>query len=274
MFERREDLVSVICSIAKHPVHRMLLAAVLLDLIEQRDEHPVVRQGFVGDLQAEDLVGLDIDYGMDFQPPPVDLPLLAHPFAPVGDLDPGTVDGDDAILGEELGCYGEREIQALDPAEEGGIVCCREAGDECRELPDKPLHLAIGHLQEDMDASHPRGERFGILERPTALASIHLGKQIVPLLDEVKREIEFSAPHHTQTLIYTLGNPVDTNMTRSLRTGKHQTEWITISVDEYKSMCRTIEVLSDPDLMQQIEEGKKKGTKVQDFEEVARELGI
>jgi PHD/YefM family antitoxin component YafN of YafNO toxin-antitoxin module len=75
-------------------------------------------------------------------------------------------------------------------------------------------------------------------------------------------------------LIYTLGNSVDTNMTRSLRTGKHQTEWITISVDEYKSMCRTIEVLSDPDLMQQIEEGKKKGTKVQDFEEVARELGI
>ena len=60
-------------------------------------------------------------------------------------------------------------------------------------FPDKPLHLAIGHLQEDMNASHPCNERFGILKGTAALASVHPGKQIVPLLDEVKREMEFSA---------------------------------------------------------------------------------
>ena len=37
----------------------------------------------------------------------------------------------------------------------------------------------------------------------------------------------------------------------------HQTEWITISLDEYDSMQRTIETLSDEDLMEQIREGKK-----------------
>lgn len=58
---------------------------------------------------------------MDFDPAAPDSPLLPQPFAPVGGLDPGTVDGDDDILGEELGCYGEREIRALDPAEEGNI---------------------------------------------------------------------------------------------------------------------------------------------------------
>lgn len=49
---------------------------------------------------------------------------------------------------------------------------------------------------------------------------------------------------------------------------------ILISVDEYESMKRTIDVLSDKDLMTQIKEGKKKGTKVIDFEELAAELGI
>ncbi|MEE8402035.1 MAG: hypothetical protein V3R86_07780 [Candidatus Hydrothermarchaeaceae archaeon] len=58
------------------------------------------------------------------------------------------------------------------------------------------------------------------------------------------------------------------------QSGKHQTEWITISVDEYESMKRTIDVLSDKDLMKQVKEGKKKGTKVVDFEKLAAELGI
>lgn len=49
---------------------------------------------------------------------------------------------------------------------------------------------------------------------------------------------------------------------------------ITISTDEHNSMVRTIEVLSDKDLMEQIEEGKKDNAKIMDFEELARELGV
>lgn len=58
--------------------------------------------------------------------------------------------------------------------------------------------------------------------------------------------------------------------------GRHATEWITISTDEYESMKRTIEVLSDRDLVRQIEESKKAKAagKVRDFEEVAKKLGI
>ncbi len=39
-------------------------------------------------------------------------------------------------------------------------------------------------------------------------------------------------------------------------------------------MKETMEVLSDIDLMKQLEEGKKKDVKVRDFEELAEELGI
>ena len=41
--------------------------------------------------------------------------------------------------------------------------------------------------------------------------------------------------------------------------------WVTISMDKYKSMVRTIEVLSDKDLTEQIEEDKKDNTKIMDF---------
>ncbi len=63
-------------------------------------------------------------------------------------------------------------------------------------------------------------------------------------------------------------------MSEVARKGKHQTEWITISVDEYESMRRTIDVLSDKDLMGQIKEGKKKETNMIDFEDLAAELEI
>ncbi|GBE55151.1 MAG TPA: hypothetical protein ENH28_06230 [Euryarchaeota archaeon] len=63
-------------------------------------------------------------------------------------------------------------------------------------------------------------------------------------------------------------------MSEAIRRGKHKTEWITISLDEYESMKRTIEVLSDEDLMSQIKEGRKEDAKVLDFEKLARELGI
>jgi PHD/YefM family antitoxin component YafN of YafNO toxin-antitoxin module len=56
--------------------------------------------------------------------------------------------------------------------------------------------------------------------------------------------------------------------------GRHQTGWITISIEEYESMKETIEVLSDADIMEQVQDGKKKDTKVRKFEELAKELGI
>jgi PHD/YefM family antitoxin component YafN of YafNO toxin-antitoxin module len=67
---------------------------------------------------------------------------------------------------------------------------------------------------------------------------------------------------------------VPDGMTETVRSGKHEAEWITISVDEYESMRRTIEVLSDRNLMEQIREAKKGHAKTRDFGEVARELGI
>ena len=63
-------------------------------------------------------------------------------------------------------------------------------------------------------------------------------------------------------------------MNKVLVHGKHETEWVTISKDEYDSMNRTIEVLTDKDLMAQIKKGKTKNVKSRDFEEVAQELGI
>jgi PHD/YefM family antitoxin component YafN of YafNO toxin-antitoxin module len=56
--------------------------------------------------------------------------------------------------------------------------------------------------------------------------------------------------------------------------GKHKTEWMTISVDEYESMKRTIEVLTDKDLMAQIKKGQQKNFKSRDFNEVVKELCI
>lgn len=61
-------------------------------------------------------------------------------------------------------------------------------------------------------------------------------------------------------------------MANATITGKHQAGWITISTDEYELMKETIEVLSDVDIMKQLEEGKK--AKVRAFEELAKELGI
>ena len=63
-------------------------------------------------------------------------------------------------------------------------------------------------------------------------------------------------------------------MANAAITGKHQAGWITISTDEYESMKETIEILSDVDIMKQLEEGKKSTTKVRDFEDLAKELGV
>ena len=40
-------------------------------------------------------------------------------------------------------------------------------------------------------------------------------------------------------------------------TGRHEAGWVTISTDEYESMKVTIEVLSDPELMEQIRKSKE-----------------
>ena len=64
------------------------------------------------------------------------------------------------------------------------------------------------------------------------------------------------------------------DMQKVLVHGKHETEWITISKDEYDSMNRTIDVLSDKKLMAQLKKSKAKNVKSRDFEEVAKELGI
>jgi PHD/YefM family antitoxin component YafN of YafNO toxin-antitoxin module len=39
--------------------------------------------------------------------------------------------------------------------------------------------------------------------------------------------------------------------------GEHKANWVTISSDEYESMKSTLEILSDPELMQQIEESRE-----------------
>lgn len=56
--------------------------------------------------------------------------------------------------------------------------------------------------------------------------------------------------------------------------GKHETEWITIPLEEYDSLNRTIAVLSDENIMAQIREGRQKNVKSRDFEEVANTLGV
>jgi len=56
--------------------------------------------------------------------------------------------------------------------------------------------------------------------------------------------------------------------------GKHETEWITIPLEEYDSLNRTIAVLSDENIMAQIGKGRQKNVKSRDFEEVAKEMKI
>lgn len=63
-------------------------------------------------------------------------------------------------------------------------------------------------------------------------------------------------------------------MQKVLVHGKHETEWVTISKDEYDSMNRTIDVLSEKELMAQLKKSKDKNVKSRDFEDVAKELGI
>lgn len=73
------------------------------------------------------------------------------------------------------------------------MSCCREIWDECGEFPNISLHLTVEYLEKVVNAGHLCDERFGMLIRSTALASIHpLEGKLVPLVNEVKREVEFT----------------------------------------------------------------------------------
>ena len=48
LLEGIEEEIPVIGTVCEHPVRGMLLATVLLDLIEERDEHSVILRRFVG----------------------------------------------------------------------------------------------------------------------------------------------------------------------------------------------------------------------------------
>lgn len=88
-------------------MHRLLLTAVLLSLVEEWGEHLTILHRFVGGLGAEDLVGFKVVHGMHFNPVAPDLPLLSHPPTLVGDLDPGAVDcNDDIEQARSLGVTG------------------------------------------------------------------------------------------------------------------------------------------------------------------------
>lgn len=69
---------------------------------------------------------------------------------------------------------------------------------------------------------------------------------------------------------------LDDKMSSSFVHGKHESAWITISVDEYESMKATIETLSSPYAMRKIMRGEKELAegKGKTPEQIKRELGI
>lgn len=63
-------------------------------------------------------------------------------------------------------------------------------------------------------------------------------------------------------------------MTELKVTGKHESGWVTISTDEYESMKATIEVLSDPVLMEQLRKSDEdiKAGRTKKWDEILKEL--
>lgn len=58
--------------------------------------------------------------------------------------------------------------------------------------------------------------------------------------------------------------------------GKHQTDWITISMDEYESMISTLEILSSQRAMEKIKKGEEErlSGKGKDIDKIKKELGL
>ena len=56
--------------------------------------------------------------------------------------------------------------------------------------------------------------------------------------------------------------------------GEHKAHWITISSDEYESMKSTLEVLSNPELLEQIKESREdyKAGRYKKLEDLIEEL--
>ncbi|HLC76987.1 MAG TPA: hypothetical protein VJH04_02165 [archaeon] len=58
--------------------------------------------------------------------------------------------------------------------------------------------------------------------------------------------------------------------------GKHQTDWVTISADEYESMVSTLEILSSQKAMDKIKKGEQErlAGKGKNIDKVKKELGL
>ena len=65
-------------------------------------------------------------------------------------------------------------------------------------------------------------------------------------------------------------------MSEAMISGRHETEWITISTDEYESMKATLEILSNPELRKEFFEGKTQARegKVRKLKDVAKDFGF
>ena len=65
-------------------------------------------------------------------------------------------------------------------------------------------------------------------------------------------------------------------MSEAMISGRHETEWITITTDEYNSMKSTLEILSNPNLKKEVLEGKKQAREgnVRKLKDVAKDLGF
>lgn len=49
------------------------------------------------------MIGFDVEHRMHLDPASPDPPLLAHPFSPVRDFDPSTVNSNDCSMREDSG---------------------------------------------------------------------------------------------------------------------------------------------------------------------------
>ena len=79
----------------------------------------------------------------------------------------------------------------------------------------------------------------------------------------------------SKTFIYTIQYLFVINM-QKLAESKHETEWITLSLDEYESMKATIETLSSPEAMEMIRKSEEdiKAGRTKKLGDVKKELGI
>lgn len=93
----------VISSIAENLVVMVLAPSVLRSLIKKWGKLRVILHRFIRDLKTKDLISLDVDHRMHFDPASPNPPLFAHPFSPIRDFDPSTVNSNDYILREDSG---------------------------------------------------------------------------------------------------------------------------------------------------------------------------